>query len=273
MKYPEGKQEYHDIYPEFNSEHERMIKHKERSGASAAVMAAGAALTVLATLLDLNLFGHTVITSRLLSATPTTAEVGIYSQLDDPDISYPILYELIPYGSEKTPVTKTGKLLLTDQDLSDPEFTPVLSGEIYDPSETLVFEHLQNDHPYLLVFRSSYSKSAGGLLGQGLLIPLPQGQLKPPSVPEIPPVTPEPPVTPAPPVTPEPPITPEPPVTPAPPTPDNGATPEQAVPGTTDDQNLFWEDEIVIEEQKKKAKPGKTPSSHGPYPVWPTVGP
>ena len=80
MKYPEGKQEYHDIYPEFNSTHEHMIKHKERSGASAAVMAAVAALTVLATLLDLNLFGRTVITSRLLSATPTTAEVGIYSQ-------------------------------------------------------------------------------------------------------------------------------------------------------------------------------------------------
>ncbi|MBQ3663166.1 MAG: hypothetical protein II914_03420 [Clostridia bacterium] len=257
MKYAEGKQEYHDIYPEFNSAHEHMIKHKERSGASAALMAAVAALTTLAALLNLNLFGRTVITPKLLSATPTSAQVEVLSQLDDPDISYPIRYQLYPYFAQKTPVTKAGKLLLTNQELSDSGSSPVLTGEIYDPNEILVFKNLQNDHPFLLVFLTDESENDGGLMEEALLITLPPNQLKPPAVPEIPPVSPAPPITPVPPVTPVPP-----PVTPAPPTPDNGATPEQMEPGTTDDTRLFWEDEIVIEERKKWKKPPSVPDHH-----------
>ena len=33
-----GKEEYHDIYPEYNSTREHMIRHKDRAGASAALL-------------------------------------------------------------------------------------------------------------------------------------------------------------------------------------------------------------------------------------------
>ena len=259
MKIPQGKEEYHDIYPEFNSEHERMIKHKERSGASAALMAAVAALTALAALLNLNVFGRTMITPTLRSAAPTFAEVEVFSELDDSELSYPILYELIPYGSDKTPVTLDGKLLLTEQDLSDPALSPILTGEIADPDTTLLFENLHSLDAYLLLFRALNGKNAGELFEDALLIRLPQEQLKTPSVPDI---TQEPaPVTP-------PPVTP-PPVTPSPVTPEP-VTPEPTVPGPTDDTRLFYEGEVILEERKKApAKPKDTPSQ-GPYI---TVGP
>ena len=257
MKYPAGKEEYHDIYPEFNSEHEGTIVHKERSGASrsaaSALLATVVAVAFLATVLNLNVLRRAVIRPMLLSVTETSAEVNVFSRLEDSDVSYPILYELYPYTADESPVSSSGKLLLTDQDLSGSDTAPSLTGEITDPRETLVFENLESGRPYLLVFRTG-SGSDGGLRDEALLIPLKQRPLKLPSTPA--PVTPAP-VTPVP-ITPEP-VTPEP-VTPEPPP----VTPE---PGQTDDNPMFYPGEIIIEPPKKPvtAKPGKTPYHPSPW--------
>lgn len=264
MRFPEGKEEYHDIYPEFNSEHEGTIKHKERSAARStvsSVLAAAVVLSSLAALLNLSGIRPAVIRPKLVSVTEHSAEVKVSSRLDDSGIEYPIHYQLFRYGGEESPVTSSGRLRLSDQDLSDPDTPVLLTGEILEPDTTLVFEDLENDRPYLLVFRTDDSESAGVLRKEALLIPIPQ-PLKRPQVPAGL-ITPEPP-----PVTP-PPVTP-PPVTPPPTTPvvDPGPTEEQPAPGPTKDNPMYYPGEVIIEPPKKpkiSARPGKTPAGSGPY--------
>ncbi|MBQ6426821.1 MAG: hypothetical protein IJK14_01505 [Clostridia bacterium] len=266
MRYPEGKEEYHDIYPEFNSEHEGTIKHKERSAARSAVssvLAAAVVLSSLAAILNLSGLKPAVIRPKLVSVTEHSAQVDVSSRLNDSGITYPIHYQLFRYSGEESPVTSSGRLRLSDRDLSGHDTPVLLTGEILEPDTTLVFEDLESDRPYLLVFRTDDSENDGVLRKEALLIAT-QRPLKRPQVPAGL-ITPEPPpVTPAPPITPPPTIS-VPPVTPVA---EPGPTEEQPPPGPTKDNPMYYPGEVIIEPPKKpkiSARPGKTPAGSSPY--------
>ena len=120
-----GKDEYHDIYPEFNGTSEKLIRHKERSGAN--LLGALGLNNLAASLLSvLALLGLTslirmgkpaIIRPALQTTTATSAKVEVISDLSDSDIDYPLIYTLIPYTVPYTeddpPVDKeTGELIL-----------------------------------------------------------------------------------------------------------------------------------------------------------------
>ena len=74
-----GKEEYHDIYPEFNSMHEGMIRHKERDGASGVLLSALLTTLAAATLVLGIGADRSSLTPELLSRTEEAAYVQVLS--------------------------------------------------------------------------------------------------------------------------------------------------------------------------------------------------
>lgn len=189
-----GKEEFHDIYPEFNPARERMIRHKERSGATAKGLLAAALLTALTGLMAAAaLVKDAVIQPTLLSVTETSAQVEVQSSLQDSDIQYPLDYLLLPYpsGSQEKPVDSAGRLTLSPEEV-EALGEPALRGQIRSPEERLLFESLNNASDYLLLFRTQ-NEGEPTLRREALYIPMVRhgrpavsdGPTKAPSVVEI----------------------------------------------------------------------------------------
>lgn len=180
-----GREELHDIYLEFNSEHEAMISHKERSGAEAKARAglssllpvtpfvAATVTTVLLTFLALTRVA--LIRPALLDVTTDSAHVEIVTDLEETDVSYPLSYMLVPYLSgsqdEEEPVTPGGWLRLTPEEV-EALGDPVLQGEVVSAKEELLFEHLDNRYGYLLLFTTPDKDGVETLRKEALFIQL-----------------------------------------------------------------------------------------------------
>ncbi len=180
-----GREELHDIYLEFNSEHETMISHKERSSAEAKARAglssllpvtpfvAATVTTVLLTFLALTRVA--LIRPALLDVTTDSAHVEIVTDLEETDVSYPLSYMLVPYLSgsqdEEEPVTPGGWLRLTPEEV-EALGDPVLQGEVVSAKEELLFEHLDNRYGYLLLFTTPDKDGVETLRKEALFIQL-----------------------------------------------------------------------------------------------------
>ncbi len=92
------REEFHDIYPEFNEAYERMLTHKERSGAKAvaAVLQAAPALALVAAFACLLLLQSVSVSFRLDAVTPVSAQAEVQSDLSFSNYKYPIYYRLYP---------------------------------------------------------------------------------------------------------------------------------------------------------------------------------
>ncbi len=152
-----GKEELHDIYPEFNSEHEGMISHKERSGASGTSLLSMspfmASAATAAVLMLMVLTRVAFIRPALLAVTATSAQVEVRTDLKESDVSYPLIYWLLAYpcDAQEKPVTPGGRLRLSNEEVQALG-EPVLEGEILYEKERLLFENLDNRSDYLLLF-------------------------------------------------------------------------------------------------------------------------
>ena len=150
-KFARGKQEFHNIYLEFNSIRERMLSHKERSGASAvsniraAVMAAAMsvtpALVLVVALTCLLLLQSFTLTSDVKSVTPTTAKVEVVSDVSFSNVEYPIYFRLYPVTEILTPKgEEMDPSLPLEERYSLGE--PAIEGEINENSAELEFKEL-----------------------------------------------------------------------------------------------------------------------------------
>ena len=209
-----GKEEYHNIYPEFNGASEKLIRHQERSGANLFSTVglnnlAAALLSVLALLGFTSLIRMgkpAVIRPALQTTTATSAKVEVLSDLSDSDIDYPLIYALVPYTlpytNEDLPVDReTGELLLTEEETAALP-PPVLQGEVAQAEELLLFEGLTNRHPYLLLLYSRDEKAEDlTLRKEALFFHLKGGGAEPEKAPDTPPgptISPTPTATPTP---------------------------------------------------------------------------
>ena len=166
----DGKEEYHDIYPEFNDIRERMIVHKERKGASG-LLALAALLSTLLAVVALTRVG--VIRPELMKVTETSASVDVMTDFTDSDLSYPLPYALYPYDGVESPVSPFGTLLLSDAQVK--ALGPaVQTGALNQPEEHLHFLALDNATDYLLLFYSRDESGSETLQSEALLIQLPK---------------------------------------------------------------------------------------------------
>ena len=145
-----GKEEYHDIYPEFNEPREPLIRHKERSAAEILLTAALAGTLALAAV-GLPAIAKAVFRPVLQSVTETTATVEVTTDIKDTGLDYPLSYQLYPYDGEKTPADEGSRLLLTQEEVSLLG-SAEREGELNQAREILVFEELTSGGTYLLVF-------------------------------------------------------------------------------------------------------------------------
>ena len=157
-KFARPKQEFHNIYLEYNSTKERMIAHKERSGASAAaaaaIMSIAPALILVAALACLLLIQSFSLSSDIKSVSETSAKVEVLSDVSFSNIDYPITFRLYPVA----------EILSPREQAEDPNLpveeryrlgSPAIEGEITENTVELEFKQLTESRNYLLLFFTS----------------------------------------------------------------------------------------------------------------------
>ena len=136
MKKQTGKEEFHNTYPEYNEASEGMIKHKARSGASAAAIHLLQSVALIpATLMGGLVVGLVLMSMviprvsslmpQLISHTHNSAVI----QVDSDDVTYPLHYELRKVEGEVPPSLREGVMPSPEETLLELS-APVYEGQI-----------------------------------------------------------------------------------------------------------------------------------------------